>query len=60
MKHRIVCLILHAQSNITLLIEHTIRYVSKTIEAIREGRSAPRRLKNIKNDIHFAAYKNSL
>ena len=61
MKHRIVCLILHAHSDIKLLlIERTIRYVSKTIEAVREGRSVPRRLKNIKNDIHFPAYKSSL
>jgi len=60
MKHKIVCLILHAHSDIKLLIEQTIRYVSKTIEAVRDGRSAPRRLKNIKNDIHFPAYKSSL
>lgn len=60
MKHKIVCLILHARSDIKLLIEQTIRYVSKTIEAVRDGRSAPRRLKNIKNDIHFPAYKSSL
>ena len=60
MKHKIVCLILHAHSDIKLLIEQTIRYVSKTIEAVRDGRSVPRRLKNIKNDIHFPAYKSSL
>lgn len=60
MKHKIVCLILHAHSDIKLLIEQTIRYVSKTIEAVRDGRTAPRRLKNIKNDIHFPAYKSSL
>ena len=40
MKHKIVCLILHAHSDIKLLIEQTIRYVSKTIEAVRDGRSA--------------------
>jgi hypothetical protein len=33
---------------------------SKTIEAVRDGRSAPQRLKDIKNDIHFPAYKSSL
>jgi len=60
MKHRIVCLILHAHSDIKLLIERTIHYVSKTSEAVREGRSTPRQLKNIKNDIHFPAYKSAL
>ena len=51
---------MHAHSDIKLLIERTIRYVSKTIESVRDGRSTPRRLKNIKNDIHFPAYKSSL
>ncbi len=60
MKHRMICLILNAHSDIKLLIEKTIHYVSQTIEAVRDGRSAPRRLKNIKNDIHFPAYKSSL
>lgn len=60
MKHKMVYLIVHAHSDIKLLIERTIRYISKTIEAVRDGRSAPRRLKNIKNDIHFPAYKSSL
>lgn len=60
MKHRIVRLVLNAHDDIKLLIERTIRYVSKTIEAVREGRSTPRRLKNIKNDIHFPAYKSAL
>lgn len=60
MKHRIVHLVLNAHDDIKLFIERTIRYVSKTIEAVREGRSTPRRLKNIKNDIHFPAYKSAL
>ena len=60
MKHTIVHLVLHAHSDIKLLIERTIRYISKTIEAVREGRSTPRKLKNIKNDIHFPAYKSAL
>ena len=60
MKHRIVRLVLNAHDDIKLLIERTIRYVSKTIEAVREGRSTPRRLKNIKNDIHFPAYKSAI
>ena len=60
MKHRLVDLIRRAHSDITSFIKQTIHYISKTIEAIREGRSAPRRLKNIKNDIHFPAYKSAL
>ncbi len=60
MKHVIVRLILHARSNIELLIKQTISYLSKTFEAVRAGRSAPRKLKNIKNDIHFPAYKSAL
>ena len=60
MKHRIVRLILHAGDDIQLFIERTIDYVSKTIEAVREGRSTPRRLKNTKNGSHFSAYKRSL
>jgi len=60
MKHKIVCLILYAGTDIKPLIEHTISYISKTIEAVREGRSAPRSLKNIKNDIHYSAYKSAL
>ena len=60
MKHRIVYLVLHAHSDLLLLIERTISYISKTIESVRQGRSAPRRLKNIKNDIHFPSYKSAL
>ncbi len=60
MKHKMVYLIRHAHNDIKRFIEQTIHYVSHTIEAVRSGRSAPRRLKNIKNDIHFPAYKNSL
>ena len=60
MKHKMVYLIRHAHNGIKWLIEQTIYYVSHTIEAVRGGRSAPRRLKNIKNDIHFPAYKSSL
>jgi len=60
MKHRMVALILQANNDISLFIYRTISYISKTIEAIRHGRSAPRKLKNIKNDIHFSAYKSAL
>ena len=60
MKHRIVYLIRQSHSDITLFIKRTILYISQTIEAIRDGRSVPRRLKNLKNGIHFPAYKNTL
>ena len=60
MKHRIVYLIRQAHSDITLFIKRTILYISQTIEAVRDGRSVPRRLKNLKNGIHFPAYKNTL
>lgn len=60
MKHRMVCLILQAHGDLFWLIEQTINYISITIESVREGRSAPRRLKNAKNDIHFSAYKSAL
>ena len=60
MKHKMVWLILCAGADIKRLIEQTIGYISKTVEAVREGRSAPRPLKNIKNDIHCSAYKNAL
>jgi hypothetical protein len=60
MKHKIVCLIVYADTGIKQLIEQMIGYISKTIEAVREGRTAPRRLKNIKNDIHYSSYKSAL
>ena len=60
MKHRIVHLLRQTTSDIKRLIIQTARYMSKTIEAVRKGRSYPRRLKNIKNDIHFPAYKSAL
>lgn len=60
MKHKIICLILHAGTEVKRLIEQTIAYISKTVEAAREGRVASRRLKNIKNDIHYSAYKSAL
>jgi len=60
MKHRIICLILHALDNSKLLIERTLHYLGQTTESVRAGRVAPRRIKNIKNDIHFPAYKSAL
>jgi hypothetical protein len=60
MKHRIVTIITAQTSEVSTLIKQTVEYLSKTIEAVRSGRSYPRRLKNIKNDIHFPAYKSTL
>lgn len=60
MKHRIITLITCPSAKISTLIKQTVDYISKTIEVVRGGRSYPRRLKNIKNDIHFPAYKSSL
>jgi len=60
MKHRIIQLTLQSSSDCLLLILRTIRYISRTVEAIRDGRSNPRKLKNIKNNIHFTAYKSAL
>ena len=60
MKHRIVQLILNHKWGIRSLIDRTIRYISRTIESVRPGRTAPRKLKNIKNDIHFPDYKSAL
>jgi len=57
MKHHLVYII---HKDIALVIQRTIRYISQTVEAVRDGRSAPRKLKNLKNDIHFPAYKNAL
>lgn len=60
MKHQMIRIIRSKPSEITILIKQTVEYISKTVEAVREGRSNPRRLKNIKNDIHFPAYKSAL
>ena len=60
MKHRIVTLLSAKGTALRALLKETILYMALTIEAVREGRSNPRNLKNIKNDIHYAAYKSSL
>jgi hypothetical protein len=60
MKHRIIYLILHAHLNIKMVIEQTLDYLSQTYESVRAGRAAPRHLKNLKNDIHYPAYKSAL
>ena len=59
MKQQIVRLLRHGFKDI-LFIRRLINYLSQTVEAVRNGRSYKRKLKNIKNDIHFAAYKSAL
>jgi hypothetical protein len=60
MKNQLVIFILNVSEGILVDIHRTIHYIAETVETVREGRSAPRKLKNIKNDIHFPAYKSSL
>lgn len=60
MKHRIVMLINTKAIQLSRLIKETVEYISRTVEAVRGGRSYPRRLKNLKNNIHFPAYKSAL
>jgi len=60
MKHRIIYLVVHAHNNIKAFIERTLEYLCQTNESVRAGRVAPRRLKNLKNDIHYPAYKSAL
>ena len=60
MKHHLVYLIRHAHKNIAYQIKKIVFYISQTIEAVREGRSAPRKVKHTNNNLHFTAYKSSL
>ena len=60
MKNQLAIFILNVSEGILVDIHRTIHYIAETVEAVRERRSAPRKLKNIKNDIHFPAYKSSL
>lgn len=60
MKHTVITLILNVRDHFSTRIQNAIHYLSQTIEAVRPGRSVPRRLKHYKNDIHFPAYKSSL
>lgn len=60
MKHKIVLLILTSREDISTMLKEISDYFTRTIEAVRPGRTAPRRLKNIKNDIHYSAYKSTL
>ncbi len=60
MKHRIIFLILQAKNNNLTFILRSVMYLSQTCESVRSGRTVPRRLKNLKNNIHYPAYKSAL
>lgn len=60
MKHHLVYLIRHAHKNIVGMIKKIVFYISQTIEAVRNGRTAPRNVKHTNNNLHFSAYKSSL
>jgi hypothetical protein len=60
MKHKLVLLVRATTSKLTELIGVIVEHMSERIEAIRPGRKAPRRIKSIKNKLHFSAYKCSL
>ena len=60
MKHRIICILISPKHEMISQIQKAIDYISHTIEAVRKDRSSPRRVKNTKNDIHFACYKSAL
>jgi hypothetical protein len=57
MKHTLVHLIQSANQGVTQFLLQTIEYIALTFEAVRDGRSYPRRLSNLKNKKHFSAYK---
>lgn len=56
LKHQMVKIIIDHQQR-KMLITRTANYISQSIEAVRKGRTAPQKLKNIKNNIHYTAYK---
>ena len=60
MKHQLVKLIAWIQDDLMARIKQTIAYIGETLEAVRKGRSYPRRVKSSKNRIHHPAYKSSL
>lgn len=60
MKHRIVRLIKQGSKDIKRLICLVVNEISQGIEMIKKGRSYPRNMKHIKNDLHYSSYKSSL
>jgi len=59
-RYAIIKWVTQSGADLTALIRKSINYISKTIEPAREGRFAFRRMKNIKNNIHYPAYKYAL
>jgi len=60
MKHHLVYLIRQVHKDIAFEIQQIVLYISQTIEAVRDGRSAPRNVKHTNNNLHFSAYKSAL
>ena len=60
MKHHLVYLIRHAHKDIAFNIQQIVLYISQTIEAVRDGRTAPRKVKHTNNNLHFSSYKSAL
>ena len=60
MKHHVVYLIRYAHKSIVGTIKKIVFYISQTIEAVRDGRTAPRKVKHTNNNLYFSAYKSSL
>lgn len=59
MKHKIVLLII-TRKEFMHLLKDIANHMAQTIEAVRPGRSTPRRVKCVKNKVHYAAYKSAL
>jgi len=60
MKHHLIHFIRQAHNNIACHIQKIVFYISLTIEAVRHGRSTPRKVKHTNNNLHFSAYKSAL
>lgn len=61
MKHVLIQFIHHAKTGkLHRWLRDRLHYISQTVEPVRPERQAPRRVKNIKNKIHFPAYKSTL
>jgi hypothetical protein len=57
MKHLIVMMVNAKIRQLSKLITEPVEYMSKMV---RDGISYPRKLKNLKNHVHFPAYKSAL
>jgi len=57
MKHNLVRFLLMEKRILNDALQKMVNCISLTKKAVRDGRSNPRKLKNIKNNIYFAGYK---